>query len=154
MTKYKIGIDTSTTNTAMVVLDLHNDIERFILFSPVKKKDIIERSTIICKELCDTLYLFDEKDALIGIEGASFMSKGKRDKLVMLTGCVYYNLLMRGYNVILIPPTTIKKEFTGNGRASKEEVINTVSKEIREMFLSKYKKIDDLSDAYAIASIL
>ena len=152
MGKFKIGIDTSTTNTAVVVLE-DGKLLRFELISP-KSKDLIERSIEICAQFKYHFHNVNIDDVTVGIEGASFMSTGKRDKLVMLMGYVYYHLMLEGFAVKLLPPSTIKKQFTGNGRAKKEEVISCLPKEVRDSFEAHYKKIDDLADAYAIASIL
>ena len=149
----KIGIDTSTTNTAIVVLDNQNKIIRFELLSP-KDKDIIVRSRIICKDILHHFHNLDPAYVKIGIEGASFGSIGKKDKLVMLMGYIYYHLLVEGYDVKLLPPSTIKKQFTGNGRAKKEEMIACLPLDVKVAFEARYKKIDDLADSYAICMCL
>ncbi len=149
----KVGIDTSTTNTAVVVLDGQNKLVRFELISP-KDKDLLMRSQIICKQIAYHFHNVDPLHTKVGIEGASFMSTGKRDKLVMLLGYVYYYLRLEGFVVELLPPSTIKKQFTGNGRAKKEEVIAKLPEQVRKDFEKAYTKIDDLADAYAIAAIL
>lgn len=152
----KIGIDTSTTNTAIVALNLRNELVGFILLSP-KDKDIYDRSTTICKlagDYIDKLVSNNEGQIRYGIEGASFGSIGKKDKLVMLMGYIFYMLKLDECDVKILPPSTIKKQFTGRGRASKEEVIATVPEEVMKQFRASHKKVDDLADAYAIASIL
>lgn len=152
----KIGIDTSTTNTAIVALNLRNELVDFILLSP-KDKDIYDRSTIICKlaeAYISNLVGKNEGEVRYGIEGASFGSIGKKDKLVMLMGYIYYMLKLEDCDVKILPPSTIKKQFTGNGRASKEDVIATVPEEIMKQFRASYKKVDDLADAYAICVCL
>lgn len=150
----KVGIDTSTTATAIVVKNDHRLLE-FKLFQP-KEKDIIKRSSLMLSGIDNYIdyLLVKHREIVFGVEGASFMSVGKRDKLIMLMGHVFYNLLQKGQSVRLLPPSTIKKQFTGNGRAKKEEVINTLPLPVKEKFIEQYKKIDDLADAFAIASII
>ena len=155
--KLYLGIDTSSTNTALVLLNGSNgDLLEFVLFSP-KQKDILERTTEICKLVDSFLVrntpLFDLHELEVSIEGASFNSRGRRDKLIMLAGFVYHRMRTLGYKVNIVAPTSIKKKFTGNGRAQKEEVIAFVPKSIIEEFKVFYRKLDDLADAYALASI-
>ena len=153
----KIGIDTSTTNTAVVILDGDNKLLNFKLFSP-KDKDLIERSHNIVVDVsnyvAEIYEEYEDYDFNIGIEGASFMSVGKRDKLVMLLGAIFYSLRIKFGAVTMFPPSTIKKQFTGNGKAKKDEMIANCPKEVLDKFKSAYKKLDDLVDSYAIASIL
>ncbi len=148
-----VGIDTSTTNTAIVILDSQKNLSDFILLRPTDK-DIIKRSQIICKAISVHFLRLDHTRCKVGIEGASFGSVGKKDKLVMLMGYVYYHLLLEGFDVTMLPPSTIKKQFTGNGRAKKEDMIDKLPKEVKKCFEEKYKKIDDLADAYAIGTCL
>ena len=151
-----IGIDSSTTNTAVVALK-DGEMIYFKLYSP-KDTDILERSTYIVKHInrwfnSDNLQLVGEQ-VRIGIESASFQSKGMRDKLTMLLGAIFYCIKLKGFHIELLPPSTIKKKFAGNGRASKDEMEECVPEDIMQEFRAYTKKTDDLVDAYAIASIL
>lgn len=151
-----IGIDSSTTNTAVVALK-DGEMVYFKLYSP-KDKDILDRSAFIVKHLNrwfnqDNLQLAGEQ-VKIGIESASFQSRGMRDKLTMLLGAIFYCIKLKGFDIKLLPPSTIKKQFSGNGRASKDEMEECVPEDIMQEFRAYTKKTDDLVDAYAIASIL
>jgi Holliday junction resolvasome RuvABC endonuclease subunit len=152
----KIGIDSSTTNTAVVALD-GDKIIFAKLYSP-KSKDILERSGEIVKHISRWFnkenLLFKNQEILVGIESASFQSKGMRDKLTMLLGAIFYNIKLEGFSIKLIPPSSIKKSFTGNGRATKYEMEESTPKEALEHFQGISKKTDDLIDAYAIACML
>jgi Holliday junction resolvasome RuvABC endonuclease subunit len=152
----KIGIDSSTTNTAVVVVE-NDKIISIKLYSP-KSKDILERSEEIVKHITrwfnkDNIAIKD-KDVIIGIESASFQSKGMRDKLTMLLGAIFYSIKLAGFDIKLLPPSTIKKNFTGNGRATKYDMENNVPEDIMKQFREVSKKTDDLVDAYAIACML
>jgi len=146
-----IGIDSSTTNTAVVVI--YDDTVEPKLVSP-KSKDILERSENILRSVLDVIQHYPPRDTIIGIEAASFNSRGARDKLSMLLGAIYYALRIKGYKIELIPPTTIKKKFTGSGKAKKEDMEEYVPFTTMEQFKAIGKKTDDLVDAYAIATIL
>jgi Holliday junction resolvasome RuvABC endonuclease subunit len=93
---------------------------------------------------------FKPTEVVVCIEAPAFMANGKVVDLSMLVGGVYYGLLHKGYVVTLVPPSANKKFFTGNGKASKEDMINTLPKDVLEEFKG-YKKKDDLADAYALA---
>ena len=149
---YTIGIDSSTTNTAIVVLK-DGKLESFILISPTSK-DILQRSQEIVLECLKFLDTYSWQNFKLGIEGASFSSIGMRDKLTMLLGAIYYNARLHEFNVSLLPPTTIKKKFSDNGRADKAEMATHVPEDVLEKFRGVSTKIDDLVDAYAIARIV
>jgi len=148
-----IGIDSSTTNTAIVVLDEDKTLVDFVLLSP-KHKDIHDRSVEIVNKLMDFVVKYSPSNCTVGIEAASFQSKGMRDKLSMLLGAIYYSLRRLDYSVKLLPPPTIKKQYTGNGRAKKDEMSGATPDDILTQFKIYATKLDDLVDAYAIATIL
>ena len=137
----------------MVILDDKKELKEFHLISP-KDKDLIKRSQIICEAISSHFKGISNTNCKVGIEGASFGSIGKKDKLVMLMGFIYYDLLIKGFDVVLLPPSTIKKQFTGNGRAGKAEMIAKLPLSVKEAFEVRYKKIDDLADAYAACHCL
>ena len=149
---YTIGIDSSTTNTAIVVLE-EGELDSFRLISP-KSKDILQRSQEIVLECSKFLDTYSGRNIKLGIEGASFSSRGMRDKLTMLLGAIYYNASLCEFDVSLLPPTTIKKKFSDNGRADKDEMATHVPDSVLEKFRGESTKIDDLVDAYAIARIV
>jgi len=156
MSKIKVGIDSSTTNTAVVLIE-NDELLYYTVYSP-KQKDILERSAEIVYHITKFFnkanLMLRDKDIVVGIESASFHSKGMRDKLTMLLGAIYYNIKNAGFSVKLLPPSTIKKQFTSNGRATKFEMEDNVPEEVMQAFNKISKKTDDLVDAYAIACIL
>jgi Holliday junction resolvasome RuvABC endonuclease subunit len=148
-----VGIDISSTNTGLCVIDLDGNY-LFAHLIKAKDKDFDNRVLQIYTELFKILDDMRNKVKMIGIESISFGSKGRVVNLAMQNGFYYYTLLQQGYNVIKFTPSTIKKFATGNGRASKEDMINNTPKEILEDFkLISPKKLDDLVDSYAIAKL-
>ena len=146
---FYIGIDLSTTNTGIVVLSNSGGLLDFKLIAP-EGKNIKERAFIVSNKV--KKYVRQHRDIFtkVIIEDISLHSKGKVVDLAMLLGSVYYSL-KKHYEVILVPPTTLKKFYTKNGRAKKEDMINNTPELIIKRFSEKYKKIDDLVDAYALA---
>ena len=147
-----IGIDPSSTNTGIVIFV--NDEVVFKLISPNKVKDFDERVVVILKELAKIYDAYKGFDVKVAMEAPSFMSKGKVSQLSMLCGAIYYWLLVKNIEVTLVQPSKLKKYFTGNGRADKNEMMSIVPKDIMLQFTNTYKKTDDLADAYALAKFI
>ena len=145
-----IGIDQSTTNTGIVVIDEEQEIIEFELVKD-KTKDIIDRSLIMIEKVKSKIGQYKPDDCKVCVEGISFFSKGRIDKLAMLLGGIFYGLKAEGYEVGLVPPNSLKQSFTGSGKAKKEDMLASCPKEILDLFREKEKKIDDLVDAYALA---
>jgi Holliday junction resolvasome RuvABC endonuclease subunit len=133
-----------------VVLDKNKKLISYTLLTP-KHSDLKERCTLIVEGTLQFVSKYKNKETLIIIETPAFMAKGRVIDLAMLVGGVFYSLRSRGYNCLLVPPTTHKKTFTGSGKASKEETIASLPEGVKELFLNESKKIDDLADAYSLA---
>jgi Holliday junction resolvasome RuvABC endonuclease subunit len=62
---------------------------------------------------------------------------------------------MEGHKVEVVVPGTVKKFATGSGKATKEEMIDSLPKHVREYFdalgVKKTTGLADLTDAYFIA---
>ena len=67
----------------------------------------------------------------------------------MSTGIIYLLSSMYGIEIKDFPPTTVKKQLTGNGRADKEEIIKVVEDLMTKQGLKV--KTNHESDAIAIA---
>ena len=74
--------------------------------------------------------------------------------LAKQNGFIYYTLKNKNFQVMYFTPSEIKKFATGNGRAKKEDMLKCIDNKIVDMFKNKYKKIDDLVDAYWIAKLV
>jgi len=148
-----LGLDISSTNTGVCLLDLEgNYLFSYLIKS--KKKDFEERVIDIGEELFIIVDSIGDKIKAIGIESVSFFSKGKVAQLAMQNGYYFYTLKNKGYNVKTYTPSSIKKFYCGNGRAKKEDMLKNTPKDVIEDFLLvDNKKIDDLVDAYAIAKL-
>ena len=149
-----IGIDQSTTNTGVVVLTDDKKIETFSLITPPKKMQIEDRILYTKLQLLKFITHYHQTELKIGMESISFGSKGRVAQLSMLLGYIYFSLKEIGYDTQLFTPSHIKKLYSGKGNAKKEDMLEATAKEVIKYFESKYKKIDDLIDAYAIATLL
>lgn len=95
----------------------------------------------------------------VAIEG-QVMSGFSKNQMMRLTDLVCLGTILR-YNFMrlkqvrlnIFPPTTIKKYFTGSGKAKKEDMI----REFVERFPVSFQaegKIDDVVDSYALCEII
>lgn len=93
---------------------------------------------------------------LVVIEGAAFGSKGDAvDQLAGLRMLVRVELWRLGVPFAMVPPTTLKTYTTGNGRATKAQMV--ASLRARHGFdLTPYKISQgkyDMADGYALAAM-
>lgn len=149
-----IGIDQSTTNTGVVVLTADKKLETFCLITPPKKMQIEDRILYTKLQLFDSLSHYNIGEVKIGMESISFGSKGRVAQLSMLLGYIYFSLKALCYQVELFTPSHIKKLYCGKGNGKKEDMLGATDIKIIKHFEDRYKKIDDLVDAYAIAKLL
>ena len=74
--------------------------------------------------------------------------------LVKLVSILEYNFMrIEKVKLSIFPPTTVKKYFTGSGKAKKEQMIS----EFRTRFGEKFDytgKIDDVIDAFALCELI
>lgn len=105
----------------------------------------------------------------IRIEGFSYASKGNSFiDLIMYNTFLKVKLIQQfGHVIKVVPPKTLKKAYTGNGNASKCDMMRTylgkantsISKAIQQLNLVKEeeftipKPLDDLCDAIALTVI-
>ena len=146
-----LGIDVSTTNTAVVALNGQGNIEFIRLYQP-KQKDIKERQVEIAEDIDDlieTIVHNVELHLYVAIEGSAFAGRGKVIELAELNGYIAISF-MKYINVTRVPPQTLKKFATGSGRAKKEDMYESTPQNVLDKF-STYKKKDDLVDAYWLA---
>lgn len=83
------------------------------------------------------------------IEGYAFMAQARHHRLGELGGVIRMACLDAGVEKIIeVPPSTLKKFWTGSGRASKAEMIA----EVNERFSPDYHCTnDDIADAIALS---
>jgi Holliday junction resolvasome RuvABC endonuclease subunit len=105
----------------------------------------------------------------IRIEGFSYMSKGNSFiDLITYNTYLKVKLIQKfGHCIKVVPPKTLKKAYTGNGNATKcdmmrkyiEDNNNKITEKIKELGFIKEvefnipKPLDDIIDAIALTSI-
>lgn len=98
----------------------------------------------------------DQMADLVVIEGAAFGAKGDAvDQLAGLRMIIRHRLYRIGVRFAMVPPTTLKAYTTGNGRATKAQMVTSL-RERHGLDLAPYKITHgkyDMADAYALAAM-
>ena len=120
----------------------------------IKTQNVIEATKAILSIIL--LYKNQNYEIEVYMEGVAFSSR--RTQSLVELGALNYNirinLLKHHIPFHIITPSANKKAFTGNGAADKELMIKTflmLNPSYRS--LVGYIKMDDIADAYALATI-
>lgn len=149
--KVIIGIDYSSTSTGVVAVNLKGEYLFSYLIQP--KVNNFDKRIMIMQKTIEEIVSDINNIIAVGIESPALFAKGKVVDLSAGYGYIKYSLL-QNYEVHTFPPTTIKKFFTGSGRATKTDMINALPENVLMDFQAiNPKKVDDLADAYAIAML-
>jgi Holliday junction resolvasome RuvABC endonuclease subunit len=148
-----IGIDQSYTGFGLVVLDETGYCrQKSLLKYPLNKfKDEGARLVKIYDDLLKffSLYRHYTVPTHIGMEGYAYGAKLNREKLGELGGIVKFtSYLSFGITPSDVAPSALKKYVTGNGKASKEEMVRAVQLWDPEV------TDNNIADAYGIAHML
>lgn len=156
---YYIGIDQSYTSTGFVVLDINKKIIDCQILSSVKDDDIFKRSWELSEEIINEIKKYSPCE--IAIEGLAFsmMGNATRDLAGLQFSIVNKIKFILGLNISIVAPPTLKKSATGNGKASKEEMIEALPSDVLSLFTKeknwkKSRGLTDVADAYFLATYL
>ena len=159
-----MGIDQSLTCTGVVILRHYNDQYEVLHVEAISTTktgledyaDTLDRAIRIADRLVEISKEFEVTDYCI--EGLSFGSAGNATRnLAMLMAIICLKLEIT--NPYTVPPTTLKKYATGNGRADKKAMLASIEQENEVLFnylnpmtikAGKY----DLADAYYLSKHL
>jgi Holliday junction resolvasome RuvABC endonuclease subunit len=150
-----MGIDQSLNGTAVCIIE--NDIlVDFCVIRTNKFKDVFSRTLSIALELCEIYEKY--KPNIVHIEGLAFAMRGNatRDLAGLLFTIINVMVLKHPeVQLLIVPPTTLKKYATGSGKAKKEDMIACLPEDVMKRFTdAKYKKttgLADLADSYHLA---
>jgi len=146
--KVYVGIDPSLSCTGVVILYNNcNNCDVFTIKTKAKENPDCRINQIlveVCKIIDLLRFIYD---VYVVIEGLSFYSATNTGLQLAGLNYVLRNYFLRNQiNYYILPPTSLKKYITGNGRANKKEVIEAVNK--RWNFNSKN---DNECDAFGLA---
>jgi Holliday junction resolvasome RuvABC endonuclease subunit len=120
-----MGLDLSLTGTGIVIWNGRKVLYEQLVKTTNRACDE-ERIDMISRNIVKTWKQW--KPWVVGIEGPSFASPMGAVRLGELSGVVKRRLWKLEAAWEMIPPTSAKKHFTGNGRAGKNEVVAMANK--------------------------
>jgi len=149
-----LGIDQSYTSTGVVLLK-KGALFSGHKFSANKEMNRFGQAYEIAIHLAGIVDEF--KPDVIAIEGLAFGMRGNvtRDLGGLQFVIISHLQEVKGREVEIYAPTSVKKFATGSGRAKKEEMIDSLPKSVYSYFtglgVKKTTGLGDLADAYWIA---
>ena len=124
------------------------DIER------IKYANLINLSFVIQKNIFNPVWNNLDHDITVYMEGISFGSRQTTAiaELSALNYLIRERICELSGDFVIVPPSQVKKNFTGNGVADKGLMMETYFQlEPWARDVSKYIKMDDIADSYAMA---
>ena len=149
-----VGIDQSMLHTGITIQTRDNIIYSGG-FSSQKNLFFEERIMSIRDFILSNLSEYNREDVSIAIEGLAF-NRSPSNNGAMLFGLfsvILISLMENGYSYMVVPPTTLKKFATGDGRADKDKMLEFTSEEAKESLhrlsqVNNKKKFEDIIDSY------
>lgn len=144
-----LGIDPSTKKTGYCLMDENKDI---ILKGVIDLSHVTDHAEKLQIQYKFAEELFDKYDIeSVLIEDQYYSNNADTLKVLARTSSVFLLCAkLRGINVSLIYPTSWRKAFHGNGKASKKDTFNKVVA-LYELNELKFSKDNDLTDSIGIA---
>lgn len=148
--KRYVGIDPSTKTGLSILYNKHSEFydghtEGFVEEITTSKTTDIERFEDIAIQILNHL----EHDDVICIEGFSYGSKGQGVSIQYGLGWIIrYMLHNEGFEVIEVPPTSVKKFATGKGNISKDNMVLPIYKH-----WGFESDSDNIRDAYVLSKM-
>lgn len=141
-----LGLDLSLLKTGYCLMNGSNDV---IISSDVIETKLrgVERLIYIREAIQEITLNWGNPD-LVVLEGYSMGSKGHAFSIGELGGLIKTFLYEEGYEILIVPPKSLKKFVTGNGNSGKDL-----------MLLKTYKKYgkefedDNICDAYGLCMV-
>lgn len=153
-----LGIDQSLTSTGVCVIADIDGVHTIKYAGALATEptglggyaDVLNRANDIADRIENIIDLYGVNE--IAIEGLSFGSVGDATRnLAILFGIICSRLNID--NPYTVPPTTLKKYATGNGRAKKQDMLASIEEKDIELFEGLSKKTIkagkyDMADAF------
>lgn len=115
-----------------------------------KEQAITDNIESVCEALEQLILIYKPKRVVM--EACAFAAGGRIADLSGLNHCIRQLVRRHGIPIYVIPPTTNKLEFTGNGQATKEMMVESwrVCDPVANELLELGKTLFDLADAFAL----
>lgn len=150
--KTYMGVDQSLSSTGICIGDGVSALEYLDYFSTKKISDEELADIKRVKEISEHIVKLakEYKVSHIYLEAISYGSTGRATR--QLAGLLFVmasDLIDEGFDVHIVPPTSLKKFATGKGNSGKDVMMSSLPKNILDE-VNKVKKSsrDDLTDAY------
>lgn len=146
----------------------HSDILNYIIYEKTADAEnayeLERQKTLnlinICEQIVNVINTFASHNNVahdniyVGMEGLSYGSSVRTRSIYELAGLNYlirYHIINNyNKNVMILPPTEVKKFATGIGNCSKDTMINVFRSIYAE--LSEMPKLDDIADSWFICN--
>lgn len=153
-----LGIDQSYTSCGCVILD----DDKYLTSARFNSIDTLDKPARAWQIAEQVLALTRQyKPDKIAIEGLAFGMRGSATR--DLAGLQFIIICLLRYqgdvdDVLIVSPLTVKKFGAGSGKATKEQLIESLPDDVMKIFTEKlkYKKttgLKDVTDAYWIARV-
>lgn len=149
-----LGIDQSYTSSGIVVIEGDNLVHVSVYKTP-KTEDVFLRSWEISEHILEVIKTY--KVDSVAIEGLAFGIRGNatRDLAGLQFSIVNKVRFIAQKPIVIIPPLTLKKFATRDGKAKKKDMMAAVPDDVMSFMKSCGYKVTtgltDLSDAYFLA---
>lgn len=157
-TAYYLGIDQSFTSCGVVLLDESKNVIEATTIKTSKEQDIFERAWYIADTISSDFLTVYEPE-IVGLEGLAFSKFGDATRDLAGLQFTLVNYFRHFHelkeNLVIVSPNELKKFATTKGNAKKEQMVDSLPKNVLESFRDQnYKKttgLYDVTDAYWIA---
>jgi len=148
-----LSLDISITSTGYCIFEFGGTLRGFGTIKTDNSKTIYQRLEYIEEEIKSLLTKYQVTE--IVIEAPSFGSRGANSYLLFgVHFSVSRLFILKNLPLTQLNIASIKKFATGSGRAKKNDMINALPIELKDLFLShgflKSKGLPDLADSYFI----
>lgn len=154
-----LGVDQSFSHTGLVVSCKNGNILAAKGINTDTKNSIESRINLIKNVIVETIKEYNVKQVVIeGLSYASNQASGRQLGGLFYVILCAFNELNISYTVV--PPLTLKKAITDNGKATKDEMIKAISPQELQLLstITKLKitskKFEDIADAYHLSRYL
>lgn len=138
-----VGIDQALVNVGFCVNDVHLKRLTGMVFRETKLRGP-QRLSSIKRRVMSHIETYNP--SLVAIEGYSYESTNRLADLGEIGGVLRVELFERNIPILVVPPKTLKRFITGNGSASKEQVMQA----LRDRY-KFHTTNDNVADAVALA---
>lgn len=154
-----VGIDPGTMNLGFAVIKVNKEFDNIILLSSGflefdKKKTLPEKLLFTYDTFFQYInkYKLEDEEIIISIE-KQYIDKNPHSSFCLISSRTIFMLISQQLSIdyIEMEPSIIKKMITGNGQASKQEIISTINFYFENISLDSFDEADAIACALSAA---